>query len=291
MAFSIGGSSNAALRSLTHMRSAKALMERSIERISSGLKINSAADDAGGLALGMKLSSESTLATTLKNNVDNAKSYTDQQSAALSSISTLVTRMQTLQVSHSNPLATDDDKSGYDEEFKELQQQVYSLSIEKFNGISLFDRGSNLEVSTSTDGAGTKIDLSDLDLQSALAATGASLPTPGTLNLADNSTPLESLADNDIATNLDTILGAVTQLMGESAADSSALSYASSYLDVKATNLEAARSRVMDADATEEELNRSKYEIQYQAAAAALVQANSTQKTVMELLLFGKTGS
>lgn len=286
MAFSIGGSSNAALRSLTHMRSAKALMERSIERISSGLKINSAADDAGGLALGMKLSSESTLATTLKNNVDNAKSYTDQQSAALSSISTLVTRMQTLQVSHSNPLATADDKSGYDEEFKELQQQVYSLSIEKFNGISLFDRGSNLEVSTSTDGAGTKIDLSDLDLQSALAATGTS-----TLNLADNSTPLESLADNDIATNLDTILGAVTQLMGESAADSSALSYASSYLDVKATNLEAARSRVMDADATEEELNRSKYEIQYQAAAAALVQANSTQKTVMELLLFGKTGS
>ncbi len=250
------------------------------------MKINSAADDAGGLALGMKLSSESTLATTLKNNVDNAKSYTDQQSAALSSISTLVTRMQTLQVSHSNPLATADDKSGYDEEFKELQQQVYSLSIEKFNGISLFDRGSNLEVSTSTDGAGTKIDLSDLDLQSALAATGTS-----TLNLADNSTPLESLADNDIATNLDTILGAVTQLMGESAADSSALSYASSYLDVKATNLEAARSRVMDADATEEELNRSKYEIQYQAAAAALVQANSTQKTVMELLLFGKTGS
>ena len=79
--------------------------------------------------------------------------------------------------------------------------------------------------------------------------------------------------------------------MGESAADSSALSYASSYLDVKATNLEAARSRVMDADATEEELNRSKYEIQYQAAAAALVQANSTQKTVMELLLFGKTSS
>ena len=66
------------------------------------------------------------------------------------------------------------------------------------------------------------------------------------------------------------------------------LGYASSYLESKETNLEAARSRIMDADIVEESTNLSKYKIQYEATVAALAQANSTQQTVMELLLFPK---
>ena len=76
--------------------------------------------------------------------------------------------------------------------------------------------------------------------------------------------------------------------LGKSAANSSALGYASSYLESKEVNLEAARSRIMDADIVEETTNLSKYTIQYEAAVAALAQANSTQQTVMELLLFPK---
>jgi len=88
--------------------------------------------------------------------------------------------------------------------------------------------------------------------------------------------------------DLDEIENQILGELGKSAANSSALGYASSYLETKEANLEAARSRVMDADIVEESTNLSKYTMQYEAAVAAIAQANSTQQTVMELLLFPK---
>ena len=95
-------------------------------------------------------------------------------------------------------------------------------------------------------------------------------------------------AELDVITDGGVGSDGITQLIGKAAGDSSSLGFASSYLESKAANLEAARSRVMDADIVEETTNLSKHTIQYEAAVAALTQANSTQQTVMELLLFPK---
>ena len=103
-------------------------------------------------------------------------------------------------------------------------------------------------------------------------------------------TLVEDLGDisiaNENATIIDDAFDEITGHIGTAAGDASSLGFASSYLETKATNLEAARSRIMDADIVEETTNLSKYTIQYEATVAALAQANSTQQTVMELLLF-----
>ena len=99
MALSIGGNYGM-LRSLNNLRSTQSKMNKAIERISSGLKINSASDDPGGLAMGMKLSNEVNIASAERQGIDNAKSFVDSQSAALQTAADIVGEMKTLKTSY-----------------------------------------------------------------------------------------------------------------------------------------------------------------------------------------------
>ncbi len=276
MAFSLAGSSGSSLRLLESIRTSKAAYDESTLRVASGLKINSSSDDPGGLALGTKLKSEATLATAIKSNVDNAKSYADAQITALTSIQTMIANMQTAKAEYEADNSTQVAKQA---EFDNLQSQIYNLSQETFNGQALFTRGSNMSVVTSTDG-GQSIVLDDINLTTVLTSGGINLDQ-------NNNETINTLAANDLTA----ISDAVTSALGVASADSSVLGYASSFLESKAINLEAARSNIMDADAAEELINQSTHKIQYEAAVAALAQANATQETVMNILLFGKTSS
>jgi len=268
MALSIGGNYGM-LRSLNNLRSTRSKMDQTLERISSGLKINSAADDAGGLAMGMKLSLEVTKTENLQSSVANAKSFVEAQSSALESASDVVSEMQTLKLTYDQAIEADPsaDVSAYEQEFDDLKAQLNSLAGEKFNGEALFSSDSK-RVSTADDGNG-EINFGGINLES-----------PGTLNGINDL--------GDLGTELDDALNEITGYVGEVGSNASSLGIASSYLETKATNLEAARSRIMDADIVEESTNLSKYTMQYEAAVAAIAQANSTQQTVMELLLFPK---
>ena len=259
-----------------------ALMNKSLERISSGLKINSASDDPGGLAMGMKLSNEVNIASAERQGIDNAKSFVDSQSAALQSAADIVGEMKTLKTSYDGAVLAGTDTTAYESEFQELRSQLGQLTGQSFNGNSLF----TTTVDASDDPVVAGVSLDDIDLESALETDGSG--ARGTaIKLADPSDPTAvTLADAEIYDELNDIENSVLSELGKSAANSSALGYASSYLETKEANLEAARSRIMDADIVEESTNLSKYTMQYEAAVAAIAQANSTQQTVMELLLF-----
>ena len=280
MAITIGGGINS-YRAMANMKKTSALMNKSLERISSGLRINSASDDAGGLALGMKLSNDATVTSTIQQNVANAKSFVDTQSTALQTASEILSEMKTLKTSHDSGTASVADKAGYESEFQELRTQLSMLTSEKYNGKALFGTAGTAEtVNTSSDGGGGGVEIGGLDLAAVLGDLAD--PSVAKTLVSTTSVELDVITDGDSGTGSD----GITQLIGKAAGDSSSLGFASSYLESKAANLEAARSRVMDADIVEESTNLSLYTIQYEASVAALAQANSTQQTVMELLLF-----
>jgi len=282
MALSIGGNYGM-LRSLNNLRSTQSKMNKAIERISSGLKINSASDDPGGLAMGMKLSNEVNIASAERQGIDNAKSFVDSQSAALQTAADIVGEMKTLKTSYDAAQLAGTDTTAYESEFQELRSQLGQLTGQSFNGSALF----TTTIDASDDPVVAGVSLDDIDLESALSTTGGK--DIGDVSGSPLLTLDDTITENEVTiADLDEIENQILGELGKSAANSSALGYASSYLETKEANLEAARSRVMDADIVEESTNLSKYTMQYEAAVAAIAQANSTQQTVMELLLFPK---
>ena len=282
MAITLGGGFNS-YRAMANIRKTSSLMNKSLERISSGLRINSASDDAGGLAVGMKLSNEVNIAAAERQNVENAKSFIDSQSSALQSAADIVGEMKTLKTQYDSA-TSNTDEAAYEAEFQELRSQLGQLTGQSFSGNAVF----TTTVFAGDDPIVAGVSLEDINLEGALVSdSGKDLHDLS--GAGANLTLSDVVGSNEVTIgDLDEILNNVTVELGKSAANSSALGYASSYLESKEVNLEAARSRIMDADIVEETTNLSKYTIQYEAAVAALAQANSTQETVMELLLFPK---
>jgi flagellin len=291
MALTLGASNATSYRNSLYLNDAKSRMDKSLLRISSGKKILSGADDPGGLALSMRLTNELSLTNTIQNSVENAKSFTELQDSALKSAGDIIMEMQSLQSKYTNANATD--QAIYAGQFRELQVQLNGLRSEQLSGVSLFSSDpahkSASTIYTSAQGAsGSSITLGNLDYESAFAfglfsSTGTVGSTPGAGEaLSIHSVNAVEMIDS---AQLTTALEEIASLRAQAGGKASTLGFASEYLATKSAGLEAANSRVMDADIAEESINYSKYSMQYQAAAAALAQSNLTTEVVMDLLL------
>jgi flagellin len=273
-------------------------MDKSLLRISSGRKILSGADDPGGLALSMRLTNELSLTNTIQNSVENAKSFTELQDGALKSAGDIIMEMSSLKSKYTN--ASDSDKLIYAGQFRELQVQLNGLGSEQLNGVSLFSSDASHKsastIYTSAQGAsGSSVTLTNLDYSSAvsiqsgdpnrnLAATSAgTVLNDGTTQALGTGVAMS--ISQVTADELNTGLEQIASLRAQAGGKASTLGFASEYLATKSAGLEAANSRVMDADIAAESINYSKYSMQYQAAAAALAQSNLTTEVVMDLLL------
>lgn len=298
MALTFGASSAASYKNSLYLRDAKSRMDKSLLRISSGKKILSGADDPGGLALSMKLSNELSLTNTIQNSVENAKSFTDLQDGALKSAGDILMEMSSLKSKYTS--ASETDKLIYAGQFRELQVQLKGLGSEQLNGVSLFSSDANHQsastIYTSAQGAsGSSITLTNLDyssavsIQSGTAQRNLGATSAGTV-LNDGSTQgfgtgVAMSISQVTADELNTGMEQIASLRAQAGGKASTLGFASDYLATKSVGLEAANSRIMDADIAEESTNYSKYSMQYQAAAAALAQSNLTTEVVMDLLL------
>ena len=276
MALTFGASSAASYKNSLYLRDAKSRMDKSLLRISSGKKILSGADDPGGLALSMRLSNELTINNTIQNNVENSKSFVEMQDTALKTAGDILTEMSSLQSKYAGTTDTSD-QAIYAGQYRELQAQLGSMKLEKFNGVSLFssDSSTSTRVYTSTQGAsGTYVSLANLDIGTAVSTFGAASYSAGV-----------TISNTNAASDLSSALSNIASLRAQSGGKLSTLGFASDFLASKSVGLEAANSRIMDADIAEESINYSKYSMQYQAAAAALAQSNLTTEVVMDLLL------
>jgi flagellin len=129
----------AALRAGTQLGINQKHLQKSFDRLASGSKLSSPVDDPGGLAVSMKLSAAINRISGAQNNVQNAISFMEVQDGMLDTVGQIVDRMSELKgLSSQDPMKSDQDRASYNNEFKDLQAQLYDISQMKFNGVSLF---------------------------------------------------------------------------------------------------------------------------------------------------------
>jgi flagellin len=145
----------AALRAGAYLSSNNALLQRSLDRLASGKKLTTPVEDPGGLAVSMKLSSAINRVTGAQNNVQNAISFLEVQDGMLDTVGKIIDRMSELKgLASADPMKSEQDKASYNNEFKDLQAQLHSISQQKFNGVSLFaEFKSNSDGTISSDSA------------------------------------------------------------------------------------------------------------------------------------------
>ncbi len=146
-------------------------LQLSLNRLSSGSRIVSPSDDAGGLAVSMKMSAAIKRQAATSSNISNAMSYLQTQDGALDSVGQILSRIGELKTLSDDVTKNANDKANYETEFKALQAQLADLSESKFNGMSLFGP-SALQVAASADGVGASVPVGGADLM-AFTATPA----------------------------------------------------------------------------------------------------------------------
>jgi flagellin len=281
MALTLGESNSSFHKSLQYLNDTRAKIDKSQLRLSSGNKIVSPADDAGGLSVAMKLQHQLVTTNAMVSGVSNAVSYTEMQSSVLTTAKSIIDEMRTLQSKYK--LSSDDDtKSVYETSYNELLDQLKSLPAESFNGETLFNREE--KVTTSSTGSYITMDAIEITFDATNDA-GANLSADGSnaLNLAAAS--LGSIRHGNVEAALSIAAGNISNYMIQVGSDMSALGFATDYLSNMATNIEAAHGRIMDVDVAEETINLSKLNLQHEAALAAIVQANLAMESVLELLI------
>ena len=131
----------AALRAGTQLGINQKHLQKSFDRLASGSKLSSPVDDPGGLAVSMKLSAAINRISGAQSNVQNAISFMEVQDGMLDTVGKIMDRMSELKgLSSQDPMKSDQDRASYNNEFKDLQAQLYDISKMKFNGVSLFAR-------------------------------------------------------------------------------------------------------------------------------------------------------
>jgi flagellin len=317
MSFAIHTNTAAEKASFFLGRNNKAL-QKSLSRLSSGNRITTPSDDAGGLAVSMKLNSAVNRLEGASKNIQNAISFLEVQDGILSTVGELVDRMSELRSLYNDVMKNTSDKATYNREFKDLQVQLYDMSHETFNKVSLFSRytekfgnaevlfdGTTIQDHTmsifvSADGdAGTKVSIHKAMLLSALTidTTGGEL-RPASFG-DGNQTNIFRFANSSLdgvganaLINLGNIsvgvISAVIQniagLRSQNGASMSRLQFAADHVTLLKSNLGAAEGRIMDADVAAESTELSKNNILVQASTSMVAQANSLTGLALTLI-------
>ena len=295
----------AAIRASFNLTENNKQLQQSLTRLSSGKRITKPADDAGGLAVSMKLTSSISRTKAAISNIQNSLSFGEVQDGALQAGARIVDRLAELKSLSLDVMKSDADISNYNTEFRALQQQLHAITAETFNGVSLFASTTTtggamtfgnaatgkhtISVVTSDRGAaGSVVSLNKSALMSALtftsltdasqAATGSGI----TIAASDSASAIDI---GDISVSFfTTALENIATLRAENGATMTRLQFAEDHLRLSSANLEAANSRIMDVDVATESTALAKYNILSQASAAMLAQANSSQNTALMLL-------
>ena len=315
----------AALRAGSYLASNNTNLQRTVDRLASGKKLTSPVDDPGGLAVSMKLNASINRLSGAQSNVQNAISFLEVQDGMLDTVGKIIDRMSELKgLASQDPMKSAEDRASYNNEFKDLQAQLYSISQQKFNGVSLFARyteekgateavfaGSSqsdqldntLTIYTSAEGgAGSKVSLHKSVLLSALTFNTNGTQASDEYANAANGSATGAETGKFVATfatdsggtfiDLDDIsVGVITKalenvafLRAQNGGVHSRLAFNAQSLSTQKTNMRAALGRMVDVDIAEETTNLAKFSILNQAAASMLAQANASTDVALMLL-------
>jgi flagellin len=287
MGITINTNTSASLSALNLNRS-QTLLQKSLARLSSGSRISEASDDAGGLAVSMKLSAAIKRTDAQYSNVSNALSYLQTQDGVLKSASSVMERIAELATLFGDVTKSSLDRENYSVEFTNLVSQLTQFQASKFNGVSLFSDGATpdqLDVYLTDDGGQKmKIDQSLINGKDDSTGIGKVINTWSTsIGTANRTGGLSSLAFDKLSFVTQAIQELAT-LRATNGAQSSRLQYALDSLSTNRTNLEAANSRIFDVDVAQETTRLARNNILVQSGAAMLAQANASSQIALKLL-------
>ena len=293
-----------------HLSRNQSALQKSLTRLSSGSRIVQPVDDAGGLAVSMKLESAITRLQGAQKNVQNATSFLEVQDGVLASAGKILNRMIELKGLSDDVMKNSSDIANYNREFQDLQQQIYDMASLKFNGVSMFAQFSSetnnaegvfndtaldntVSVFVSADGStGPTVSVNKSLLLSALtidagtlAAARFSAAGTGDVNsfAAANSSAVIDLSDISVGVFTQAIENVAT-LRADNGASMSRLRFAGEEMGMQETNLIAAKGRITDVDIAAESTRLAKYNVLVQASASMLAQANSSTDVALILL-------
>ena len=304
---------SAAAKANMHLARNNDMLRKSLNRLSSGSRIVQPVDDAGGLAVSMKLESAITRLSGAQINVQNAISFLEVQDGVMDAAGKIVNRMIELKGLSEDVMKNDSDKDNYNREFQDLQMQIYDMAQVQFNGVSLFairdsdsggtagaaiinDLGSDNTVSVFVSAEGTSgptVSVNKAALLSALTIDAGDLATEQAYQTKDTGDVRSfAAADNSEAIDLSAIsVGVFTQaleniatLRADNGGTMSRLRFASDNIATTKTNMEAANGRIIDVDVAAESTRLAKYNVLIQASASMLAQANTNNDIALMLL-------
>jgi len=266
-------------------------LQRSLNRLSSGSRINSSFDDAGGLAVSMKLSASIRRTDATIANVNNSISFLQTQDGVLKTADKVLSRMSELTQLSTDVTKSTGDLALYQTEFNTLKAQLNRMMREDFNGISMFTVGTNssapltattLQVVTTHDGTqSVGITQADMGSINALVGTTGNVAVVATTEGVNISTVSNAQA---AVSTVSQAIQNLAQLRAYNGSEQSRLTFASEMLTVNKVNLESANSRIIDVDVAKESSNLARWNILQQAGTAMLAQANMSTQSILRLI-------
>ncbi len=255
----------------------KAGLEKTLERLSSGQRINKAADDAAGLAISEKLKAEIRSMRQAGRNANDGVSMIQTAEGGMNEVSNILVRLRELSIQAASDTVGDTERGFTDKEFQNMVEEVQRIAeVTRFNGLNLLNgKGGQLEIQVGT---------SNNPLQDRMIYdSGMSDATAAKLGLIG----LNVKSKVDAQTNLDVLDVAINMVNSNRAglgALQNRLTSTINNLNVADENLSAANSRIRDADMAAESSELAKYNILTQSGVAVLSQANNNSMMALKLL-------
>jgi flagellin len=265
---------NAASNAILNLTRVNQSMQTSMERLTSGIRINHASDDAAGLAVVTGMTSQINGIAKATQNANDGTSLIQTMDSATDDVVNMLQRMRDLSAQSLNGTYTATNRADMDAEFQQLKTEIDRVGkTTNFNGINLLDgTTTNADFQVGPDGgANNKISVTLMNVQTA----GLPITADTVLTQAAASTAL---------TNISTTLGTLQTNKAKWGAVINRLNYTTDNLMSMSSNLSASRSRIQDADYSKESANMARTQVLQQAGMAMLSQANQQSQNILALL-------
>ena len=255
------------LNAQRHTASSKNSLTTSMERLSSGLRVNSAKDDAAGLAIATRMDAQIRGTAVAVRNANDGISLAQTAEGALSTVSDALQRMRELAVQAQNASNSSSDRTNLDTEYQQLSAEITRIASQtKFNGAAIVGGSAGAQTFQIGPNAGDTL---------TVTTSSVSTVTGDLTSAANASTALGAI---------DTALDTITTNRATYGAVVSRFGMAIQNLTITGENYSAARGRIMDADYAAEAANLARTQILQQAGIAMIAQANQLPNQVISLL-------
>ncbi|TVU76168.1 flagellin FliC [Pseudoalteromonas distincta] len=247
-------------------------LSTSFQRLSSGLRVNSAADDAAGLQIGTRLTAQTNGLDQAARNANDGISVAQTAEGALDETTNMLQRMRVLSIQAANGSNSDSDRTALNKEFTELKSEMTRISTDTtFGGQTLLDGSYTADYQVGADADQTI----ELKISTNMASSGLGLDAISITTAADSQAAI---------TAIDNALSSVNSVRADLGAKQNRFSSTIRNLENVSENVSASKSRIMDADFAAESASLARNQVLQQASSSMLAQANQQPQIALSLL-------